>query len=33
MDTMINQLVHLPGGIKVDIFRVKNVEKNAYKKI
>ena len=35
MDTMINQLVHLPGGFKGDIFRekMKLMEKNSYKKI
>ena len=35
MDTMINQLVHLPGGFKGDIFREKMqlMEKNTYKKI
>ena len=35
MDTMINQLVRLPGGFKGDIFReeILLMEKNTYKKI
>ena len=35
MDTMINQLVRLPGGFKGEIFREKMqlMEKNTYKKI
>ena len=35
MDTMINQLVRLPGGFKGDIFREKMLlmEKNTYTKI
>ena len=35
MDTMINQLVRLPGGFKGDILREKMLlmEKNTYKKI
>ena len=35
MDTMINQLVRLPGGFKGDIFRekMKLMDKNTYKKI